>query len=189
MKQNHPQQQGSLHRWWSQELLMKALKSLDRAAIAMITAAWLGALCMMGLALYTVTKAHQTQQKTETAAALEPAVPIIQKSIMPRPELEKLAVRLRGRYEKLIFNALPENALEIASSEPNSFQDWLASLSYLDTIAPQARWSIKDFCVGTECGGSALMRAVVSGERINFKIPEPQSFDEVPPPAAADKKS
>jgi hypothetical protein len=171
----------------SPEHLGKVMRSLDRTAMVMIIATWVGALSMMGIALYTVNRAHQAQQKSDDAAAVEPLVPAIQKAILPRIELEKLADRLHSRFEKLTFNAMPDNTLEIAASDAAAYLDWLAAMSYLDTIAPQVRWSVRDLCVGAECASGSIMRAVISGERVSFKIPDaPKPEDE---PAPKDKKS
>lgn len=172
----------------SPEQLAKAMRTLDRAAVVMIVSVWVGAVLMMGVALYTVNRAHQARQKAEGAAAIEPIVPVIQQAMLSRAELEKLAERLRLRLEKIGFNALPDNALEISSSEPGLYLDWLAAMSYLDTIAPQVRWTVRDLCVGTECGTTSVMRAIVTGERVTFKVPE-QRLDEDGAEPTKDKKS
>lgn len=162
---------------FSPEHLGRAMRALDRATLVIIGVVWFGAILMMGIAIYTAVKANKARQLTEEAAAVEPIVPQTSRAAVPRAELDKLAERLRTRFDKITFNALPDNTLEIVSSEAGSYLDWLAALSYLDTIAPQVRWAIRDLCVGRECGGT-LMRAAVSGERVTFKMPEVLKPDE-----------
>ncbi|MBP7253436.1 MAG: hypothetical protein KBA75_08130 [Alphaproteobacteria bacterium] len=166
-----PQSPSPFRALLSPDYLGRAMRALDRATLVIIGVVWLGAILMMGIAIYTAVKANKARQLTEEAAAVEPIVPQTLRAVVPRAELEKLAERLRGRFDKISFNAMPDNSLEITSSEAGLYLDWLAALSYLDTIAPQVRWAIRDLCVGTECGG-ALMRAAVSGERVTFKMPE-----------------
>lgn len=168
----------------SPDYLGRAMRALDRATLVIIGVVWFGTILMMGVAIYTAVKANKARQQTEEAAAVEPIVPQTSRAVVPRAELEKLADRLRSRFEKVSFNALPDNSLEIVSSEAGVYLDWLAALSYLDTIAPQVRWAIRDLCVGRECGGT-LMRAAVSGERVSFKIPEVLS----PAPEGVGQKS
>lgn len=155
----------------SPEYLGRAMRALDRATLVIIGVVWFSAILMMGIAIYTSVKANKARQQTEEAAAVEPIVPQTSRAVVSRAELEKLAERLRNRFDKISFNAMPDNTLEITSSEAGLYLDWLAALSYLDTIAPQVRWAIRDLCVGSECGGT-LMRAAVSGERVTFKMPE-----------------
>lgn len=155
----------------SPDYLGRAMRALDRATLVIIGVVWLGSILMMGIAIYTAVKAGKARQQTEEAAAVEPIVPQTSRAVVPRAELEKLADRLRNRFDKVSFNAMPDNTLEIVSSEAGVYLDWLAAMSYLDTIAPQVRWAIRDLCVGSECGG-ALMRAAVTGERVTFKMPE-----------------
>jgi len=153
------------------EPLGRALKALDRMAVAMMLTSWIGAVVLMGFALYTANSASKARQAAEVAGAIEPIVPMLQRAALPKAELEEYAVMLRGRFVKISFNALPDNGLEVASTEGQDYLDWLAALSYLDTMAPQVRWAVRDMCVGPECGVGAVMRAVVTGERVTFKVP------------------
>lgn len=155
----------------SPELLGRAFKTLDRMAVAMMLTSWLGAAALMGFALYAANSASKARQAAEVAAAVEPIVPMLQRTTLPKAELEKYAALLRGRFAKIGFNALPDNGLEVASTEGQDYLEWLAALSYLDTLAPQVRWAVRDLCVGPECGAGAIMRAVVTGERVTFKLP------------------
>ncbi len=157
---------------FSTEQLVKATRALDRTAVIMILAVWIGAVVMVGVALYTVSLAHKARQQTDEAVAVEPAVPEMQKAALPRIELDKYAERLRTRFGKITFNALPDNGLEVTAADASTYLDWLTAMSYLDTIAPQVRWAVRDLCVGTECGSGSMMRATVVGERITFRKPE-----------------
>lgn len=153
------------------EALARAFKALDRTAVIMMLISWLGAVALMGLALYTANSAGKARQAADVAAAVEPIVPVVQRATLPKAELEKYAALLRQRFAKISFNALPDNGLEVASTEGQDYLEWLAALSYLDTLAPQVRWVVRDMCVGPECGAGAVMRAIVTGERVTFKVP------------------
>jgi hypothetical protein len=155
------------------DLLAKTLRALDRTAMVMIIVSWSAAILMMGVALYTVSSAHHARQEADEAAAIEPLVPVIKRAALARKEMDGFVDRLRSRYKTVSINASPDNALEISGTDPNNFLDWLSALSYLDTIAPQMRWTIRDLCVGNECGGSALMRAAIIAERVTFQAPQP----------------
>lgn len=165
---------GKLTELLSTELLAKVLRSLDRTAMVMLIVSWSAAVLMMGVTLYTVSVAHHAGQEAESAAALEPMVPTIKRTALTRKELDSFVDRLRGRYKTVNINASPDNALEISGIDPAHFLDWLSALSYLDTIAPQVRWTIRDLCVGNECGGSSLMRAAIIAERVTFQAPQPK---------------
>lgn len=169
----------------SPELMGRAFRTLDRVAVAMMLTSWLAAVVLMGFALYAANSAGKARQAAEVAAAVEPIVPVLQRVTLPKPELEKYAALLRGRFAKIGFNALPDNGLEVASTEGQDYLEWLAALSYLDTLAPQVRWSVRDLCVGPECGAGAIMRAIVTGERVTFKVPAVESGSD----AAVPKKS
>lgn len=164
-----------LRDFFSTELLTKAVRALDRTAVVMIIVTWAAAVFMMGVALYTVSKAHYARQKAEEAAALEPLVPAMKHGVLARRDLERLTTRLKMRFRTVNINATPDNAVEISGTDAGAFLDWLSALSYLDTIAPQVRWSIRDLCIGSECGGASLMRAAIIAERVTFQAPQPRS--------------
>ncbi len=166
---------GSIMTLLSVDLLAKTLRSLDRTAMAMLIVSWCAAITMMGVALYTVSTAHRARQEAETAAALEPMVPTIKRATLTRKELDGFVERLRARYKVVGINATPDNALEISGAESAHFLDWLSAISYLDTVAPQVRWSIRDLCVGNECGSATLMRALIIAERVTFQAPLPRT--------------
>ncbi len=156
----------------SADLLAKTMRSLDRTAMAMLIVSWSAAILMMGVALYTVSTAHHAKVEAETAAALEPLVPTINRATLSRKDLDGFVARLRVRYKTVEISATPDNALVISGTDSAHFLDWLSALSYLDTVAPQVRWTIRDLCVGNECGGSSLMRAAIIAERVTFQTPQ-----------------
>jgi hypothetical protein len=167
----------------SPQQLSRSLQQLDHAALGMIAVVWLAAVTITGMALYTVNKSYHKGTKVDEAAALEPIVPQMEQARLARPEIGKLSERLKARFEKVTFNATADNQLEIVTSDPNAYEEWLSAIGYLDALVPQVRWSIREMCVGGECGGNSLMKALIMGERVNFKIPEPP-----PPPAEEEKK-
>jgi hypothetical protein len=56
----------------------------------------------------------------------------------------------------------------------SQFHEWLAAISYIDTISPELHWSFQEFCVG-DCKNTELMHAILKGERISFEAPPPDS--------------
>lgn len=164
-------QAASFRSLFSAEHLVKAMRTLDRTAVVMISVTWVCALIIMGIALYTVNANRHAALQVEESAAIEPIVPTVHRALLPRAQLEQYAGRLRNQFSKVNFNAMSDNSLEVISADAGAFRDWMLALSYLDTIAPQVRWTVRELCVGNECGTGAVMRAYVIGEKATFRLP------------------
>ena len=65
-------------------------------------------------------------------------------------------------------------ALTIKSDEGAKFHQWITALSYVDTMAPQFRWTLREFCTGACGNGQGLMVAVLSGQKIVMAVPPPR---------------
>lgn len=86
--------------------------------------------------------------------------------VKPRPSLD----RLQRQFPDIRFDVGQNQTLIIKSDDGSKFHQWISALSYVDTMAPQFRWNIKEFCVGG-CGTQGLMRAVVEGKKTAFSLP------------------
>jgi hypothetical protein len=132
---------------------------------------WTGALLVMVFALYTLSLSVTAKREAIEAAAKEPSLPRMVNRPPTKGELEPLVARLKQRYPDINFTLAGDLSLSISANDGGRFRTWLTVLSYVDTISPQYRWTIKDFCVGAKCGSAALMQAIVTAEKITFAQP------------------
>lgn len=153
------------------ELVSRAMRSFDKASGFFVTVVWLAALTFMVLAYMSVQQTIVARQQMMSAQAAQPVLPEIRLDTVPAAQIDTYVQRVSKRYgsTKLnISNAAGE--LRISSSAPDMFSNWMAATSYLDSIAPDITWTIKDFCVGPDCK-DGLMSLRLSAQRISFVAP------------------
>jgi len=155
----------------SPKMIGRAIRTFDRATVVVVGVCWGAALVMMAFALYAVSLSASTRHAADALAASEPSLPkIVHKAIEER-EAKALADQLQRRYPTINIGIGNDQLITITASDGNKFREWLNVLSYIDTISPQYRWSLRELCVG-KCIGSALMRAALVGEKISFEAPQ-----------------
>jgi hypothetical protein len=159
-----------LFRALSPKMVSKALQTFDRATTIVVGTCWGAALLMIVFALYTVSLSASTKRATEEALVAEPILPKIVRGPIEAHDAQQLTERLKHRYPEITFSLGADQSLTISSNDGNKFHEWLAVLSYIDTISPQYRWMVKDLCVG-KCVASGLMRATLTGEKVSFEAP------------------
>ncbi|MBI1274022.1 MAG: hypothetical protein GC131_08060 [Alphaproteobacteria bacterium] len=156
----------------SADMVQRALMSLDRAALVIVGSTWGAAMVMVAIALYTVSLAKDASADLDMALAAEPSLPRLEQTSMEFEDTNKIVERLKKRYEGIVYETGKNGELLIKATNADSFSTWMASLSYLDTVAPDVRWSLAAMCIGAECQENHLMAATILGRRISYKPAE-----------------
>jgi hypothetical protein len=150
----------------SPRLVSKALNTLDRSTAVVIGVCWSAALVMMVLAFFAVHGAMSSRREAAEALAVEPSLPVISSVAMTKNEVQSIADRLQRQFPDIKFEAKSGQLLSIKSDDGLKFHQWITALSYIDTMAPQFRWTLKEFCTGTCGSGQGLMNALLSGQKM-----------------------
>jgi hypothetical protein len=163
-------------RYLSGSLLDKALMSLDKATLLIVGVTWLVALAAMGFAFLAVREAAALKVKAETARALEPILPKINRLPLSKDQYTPLMDRLKKEFPMLAYEITPAPTLRIYGNNGEDFISWLNAVSYTDSMISSIRWTMISFCVGSECPGDHLMQAELVAEAINISQPENKAF-------------
>ncbi|HUY67739.1 MAG TPA: hypothetical protein VMV79_00375, partial [Alphaproteobacteria bacterium] len=139
--------------------------------MVVVGACWGAALLMVVFALYTVHLSAAAKQDAVKALVAEPILPQIARAHIDTRDAQALTERLQHDYPDLKFTLGRDGSLQVVATDGAQFREWMTALSYIDTISPQYRWSMQEFCVG-KCSGSGLMSATLIGERVSFKAPD-----------------
>lgn len=149
----------------------KAMQAFDRATMLIVSVSWGGAVLLTLFALYTVNLSVSAKRQVVEAAAMEPSLPRIVTRAPEAKEMKPIVERLQKRFPELTFTLANDQSLTVAAVEGSKFRTWLTVLSYIDTISPQYRWQMKDFCVGVQCSATTPMRAILTAQKITFSSP------------------
>lgn len=161
----------SVRRSFSSQVMERVFQTLDKGTMIAILIGWGVALTLLGMASYTVTLSVKARQEALAAIAAEPALPRIVTKAPETAELKRLVDRLQKRFPEISF-AVTGKALGVSTKDVDSFRLWLTVLSYIDTVSPQYRWSIKEFCVGLRCEGGGPMHAILEPDKVTFTAPQ-----------------
>ncbi|MDX2027110.1 MAG: hypothetical protein SFW62_00570 [Alphaproteobacteria bacterium] len=156
----------------SPQMMAKAVQTFDRATTVVVSVCWAAALLMVVFAIYTLSLSVSTRREAEMATAVEPNIPKIAHKPMDPRSAQMVIDRMQRRFADINF-ALRGSNIMVSANDGGKFRQWLTALSYMDTVSPEFRWSIQDFCVG-KCTGNELMRTVLTGERITFEAQQPK---------------
>ncbi len=156
---------------FSPRLMARALASLDKSTAIVISACWLAALVTLILAVFAVHGAVSSKNAAAEAISAEPVLPVSTNTPIGPRELQLISDRLQHQFPDIKIEAGAAQALSIKSDDGAKFHQWITALSYIDTMAPQFHWTLRDFCVGA-CGGQTLMKATVTGQKMVFSLPQ-----------------
>lgn len=151
-------------------MIGKAVKTFDRTSGVMVIAVWAAALAFMGLAYFAVEQTVAARSAIATAQATEPVLPEIRQDDVPRGQVDGYIERVTKRYGSKVSVSNAAGELKISATTADAFSSWMGAISYLDTIAPDMTWTIKDFCVGPECK-EGLMSVRLTAKKISFVAP------------------
>ncbi|MFA6280681.1 MAG: hypothetical protein WC612_07855 [Bdellovibrionales bacterium] len=153
-------------------LIGRVVQSFDKATIVIVASCWGAALLVIVFALYTLNLSVQSKKSVVEASAREPFLP---KIVIKAPDASEIGViidRMKSRFPDITFTLANDQSLAISAVEGAKFRTWLTVLSYVDTISPQYRWQIKDFCVGMKCPAATPMKATLVAQKITFLMPD-----------------
>lgn len=162
----------SFMRLLAPRLIGRAVQSFDKATVVIVASCWGGALLVIVFALYTLNLSVQAKKSIVEAAAQEPFLPKIETKAPNASEINVILERMKSRFPDIAFTLSNDQSLTISAIEGAKFRTWLTVLSYIDTISPQYRWKIKDFCVGMKCPAATPMRATLVAQKITFSMPD-----------------
>lgn len=159
-------------KYFSSSIFEKAIQTLDKSALIIISISWLVAFLAMGMAFLGAREAAALRVKVETAKALEPAVPKISRTLLNKDQYLPLLERLKKQFPGISFDITPKPSLRIYTNKSEEFMNWINAVSYTDSMVSAVRWSLASMCVGTECPGEFVMSAELVAEMITITSPE-----------------
>lgn len=155
-------------RYFIGDVMEKAFAALDKATMLIIGVTWLVAVVALGVAFIAVKQAGDLKVKVETARALEPALPKINRTALGKEQYEPLAARLRKQFPTLAFEVTNRPTLRVSTLNGDDFMTWMNAVSYTDSMVPAIRWTLSFLCVGGECPEEKIMQAELTAEIINI---------------------
>ena len=158
----------SLAKLLSPRVLHKVVQTFDKGTMVIVASSWGVAVLLMSFALYTVHLSVTARRSAIEAAAQEPVLPKLVARPPEAKEIQPIVDRIKKRFPDITFSVAGDQSLTISTTDGQKFRTWLGVLSYIDTVSPQYRWQIKDFCVGMTCPASTPMRAVLAAQKITF---------------------
>jgi len=153
----------------SPRIATKALAALDKSTAVVVGICWLAALILLFLAVSEVHNAAAIKKEAAEAVAVEPVLPVATTTGLAGREGPLILERLQRQFPDIKFD-LDGNVIIVKSDDGSKFHLWITAISYIDTMAPQFRWNLRDLCVG-HCG-SSLMAASITGQRVVFSLPQ-----------------
>lgn len=154
----------------SPQMMVRTIQTFDRATTIIVSACWAAAILMMAGAIYTLSLSVSTRREAEVAQAVEPNLPKIVHTNMDAKMAQAVVDRMQRRFPDITFAPRAANIM-VSATDGAKFRSWLTALSYIDTVSPEFRWSIQEFCVG-KCTGNELMKTTLAGERVTFQTPQ-----------------
>lgn len=161
----------SIGKAFAPRYIAKAMQAFDKVTMVVVSVCWGAALVLMVLAMYTVHLSLEAKRQVVEAAATEPSLPKMVSRAPEAKDIAPLVERLQKRFSDINFTLANDRTLTIYTADGAKFRAWLTVLSYVDTISPQYRWTIKSFCVGGQCPGNVPMKAVLSAQKVSFTAP------------------
>lgn len=156
-------------RMLSPRIVAKALVLLDKSTAVVVGACWLSAVAALILAALAVHAAVDVKKEAASAIVAEPVLPQVSTNGITPKDTQAVVERLQRQFPDLKIEIDSAQGIIVKTDDGSRFHQWITALSYVDTMAPQYRWNLKDFCVG-KCGAE-LMRATVTGQRVAFSLP------------------
>lgn len=157
----------------SPRLVAKAVTSLDKSTSVIISTCWLAALVTLILAVFSVHNAISAKKAASEALVAEPVLPKVTNTPINAREGQAILDRLQHQFPDIKFEMGPMESIVVKSEDGAKFHQWITALSYIDAMAPEFRWTLREFCVGA-CNGQDLMKAVVAGQKAAFSLPQTQ---------------
>ncbi len=162
----------SIGKSFAPSLMGRAVRAFDSATMVVVSVCWGGAILVLLFTIYTINLTMTAKRESLEAAAKEPNLPKIVNKKPVKDELKPFLTRLQRLFPEISFVLGRDQTLIVMTSDAGNFRLWLTVLSYIDTMSPQYRWGMKEFCVGMACDKGIPMKAVLTAEKISFSATE-----------------
>ena len=157
---------------FSPRIIAKAVVTFDKSTAVIISACWVAAFVTLILAVIAVHGAVSAKRDAVDARTAEPVLPLAATTAMSPREVQTILDRLQHQFPDIKMDVGPNQSLVVRCADGTKFHQWMTALGYIDTMAPQFRWTMSEFCVGT-CTGQELMKATLEGHKVVFSLPQP----------------
>jgi hypothetical protein len=155
---------------FSPRILSMVIQAFDRATLIVLGVCWSAFLVMMVFAIYTLKQSNAAKHDSETALVAEPDLPKMDKQGVDGRIAQTIVERLQHLYPDIQFS-INGSAIVVSAIDATKFHQWLTSLSYIDTVYPEYRWTITETCIG-KCAHGPVMQATLVGEKASFSLPQ-----------------
>lgn len=157
-------------------LVSRAVATFDRASGFIVLTVWGAALAFMALAYIGVQQTIKARNQLVEAEASQPVLPTIAQTPVATSSLQQIADRMKKQLGDKVTVTPAGSQLKITAAKPDNYNYWLSAISYVDSASADTLWTIKDFCVGTECK-DALMSVTLNAQTVSFTTPSSESDD------------
>lgn len=161
-----------LLKFLSPRLIAKAVTALDKSTSVIISTCWLAAFVILILAVFSVHSAVSAKREADAAQVAEPILPKVSNNPITPHDGQQILDRLQHQFPDIKFEMSSGEAIVVKSEDGAKFHQWITALSYIDAMAPEFRWTLRDFCVGA-CAGQDIMKATVVAQKATFSLPQP----------------
>ena len=161
-----------LKKAFSPKTVLRAVMTFDKSMGIIVVACWLCAIVAMGLATFAVNGVIEWQNRTDKAILAEPMLPSIKSTPIGARELTDIEERLKKQFPDISISKVSQGGgmLVVKTDNGNLYHQWINAISYVDSIASQYKWVMKEFCAGVSCSaGKGLMYAALSGQRVTIE--------------------
>ncbi|MCL2505174.1 MAG: hypothetical protein FWE93_02840 [Alphaproteobacteria bacterium] len=160
-----------LKKAFSPKTVLRAVATFDKSMLVIIASCWLCAIVAMGLATFAINGVVEWKSRTDKAILSEPIIPVMKSTPVGTRELADIEDRLRRQFPSISISRTTQGGgmLVIKADKGELYQQWITAISYVDSIAGQYKWELKEFCVGACTGGKGLMYAALSGYKVTIE--------------------
>ncbi|MDD3030097.1 MAG: hypothetical protein PHS57_07450 [Alphaproteobacteria bacterium] len=160
-----------LIRVFSPRVVYMAIKSFDRSTAVIIGLAWAVACLMLFFASLSIRGVVDSKREALLALAQEPVLPKITTAPIRLNNIEPILSRLKRQFPEINIDQREGKFLTLRSNDGALFHQWISALSYIDSMTPEIRWDLREFCVGACGGGGGLMSATLVGREVSISLP------------------
>ncbi len=164
-------------RAFSPQRISTALRTLDKSTGLIVGICWLAAFAMIVLTAFSVRGTVLAKNEATKVLVAEPILPDSKTVPIAAVELQKIVDRLKRQFPDIKIEQKQTvkigQMIEVKCDDGARFHEWITALSYIDTMAPQFRWTLREFCVGA-CSNRQLMSAIVTGQKTLLSAPRQQ---------------
>jgi hypothetical protein len=133
-------------------------------SVFLVIFVWAIALGLGAGTVYQGTRLEAATVKNQLVQSATLASVNITSTPLATEEYQKAASQLLARYPSLVVNASGDS-LVVSSKELENYYLWTSAMFDAMGLFPDARWSMKSFCVGESCPGGVAFTAAITAIR------------------------